>query len=113
MVKTNHETASVIYYIRKMQEFTGAILIKCEKCWEGDLFPTFMFSTTGDGNCDCAMEIYYDDDTGWKITSRNISFDYEALKDEVVPFLQALNYGQDVIKYDDICKEFDIKEEEE
>ena len=113
MVKTNHETASVIYYIRKMQGLTGAILIRCEKCCEGDLFPTFMFSTTGDDDYDCTMEIYYDDDTGWNITSRSIGLDYKVLNDEIVPFLQALNYGQDVIKYEDIRKEFDIEEEDE
>lgn len=113
MVKTNHETASAIDYIRKIQELTGVILVKCEKWWKGDLFPTFMFSTTGDAACDCTMEIYYDEDTGWKITSRNIGLDYETLKDEVVPFLQALNYGQDVIKYEDIRKEFGIEEEED
>lgn len=111
MVKTNHETASAIYYIRKIQELIGAILIKCKKGWKGDLFPTFMFSTTSDNHC--TIEIYYDDDIGWEITSRNISFDYETLKDGVVPFLQALNYSQDVIKYEDIRKEFGIEEEDE
>ena len=59
------------------------------------------------------MEIYYDDDTGWNTVSRNVGLDYKALKDGVVPFLQALNYGQDVIKYEDIRKEFGIEEENE
>ena len=113
MVKTNHETASAIYYIRKIQAFTGAILIKCEKWHESDSFPTFMFSTTGNVDYDYAIEIYYDDDTGWKIESRRIGLDYKVLKDEIIPFLQALNYGQDVIKYEDIRKEFGIEEEDE
>lgn len=113
MVKTNHETASAIDYIHKIQELTGAIFIKCEKWCKGDLFPTFVFSTAGDDNCGYTIEIYYDDDTGWEITSRNIGFDYEALKNGVVPFLQILNYCQDVIKYEDIRKEFGIKEEKD
>ena len=112
MVKTNQETASVIHYIRRIQELTDSKLIKCEKWNENYRFPTFTFSTTDDDDYDYTMEIYYGGNAGWEVIDRCIGLNYETLKYEVVPFLQTLNYGQDVIKYEDIRKEFGIEEED-
>ena len=113
MVKTNQETASAIDYIHKIQELTDSKLIRCEKWNEGNRFPTFTFSTTGDDDYDYTMEIYYGGDSGWEVTDRCIGLNYKMLKNGIVPFLQTLNYCQDVIKYEDIRKEFGIEEEEE
>lgn len=112
MVDGNIDTSFAINHIRKIQELTDSKLIKCEKWNESDRFPTFTFSTTGDDDYDYTMEIYYGGKEGWEVTDRCIGLNYKMLTIGIVPFLHLLNYCQAVIKYEDICKEFGIKEED-
>ena len=113
MVKTNHETASAIDCIRKIQELTDSKLIKCEKWNESNRFPTFTFSITGDDDCDYTMDIYYGGNAGWEVADHCIGLNYKMLTIGIVPFLHLLNCCQATIKYEDIRKEFDIEEKDE